>query len=119
MVSKSVRIFVNAGPDAFDLLRCLAPGHAHDVHQLGGHLCRHLVLNTAFAVWIGVEKFHEFFFGDSGPFQAVEKLAEAHLAAQLSDASEQLLTIGTDSTKKSGAFSAINTLTHDPLTQSY
>src|SRR5258706_8570809 len=110
---ESVGVFVDVDADLFDRLRRLLAGDAHHIHQFCGHLSGYLILHAAFAVRIGLQEFHDFFFVDAGGFQSVEKLAEAHFTAELFNHRQKLFAVAANSTYKSRALAAINTLTHN------
>src|SRR5581483_4657983 len=110
----SLGLFAELAADALHLRRGLAPGNAHDFHQLGGHLGGHLILNAALAVGIGVQELQNSFPGDAGLLEAVEKLSVAHSAAQLGRPREQLFAIAAGPSEKARARAEIIALAHDP-----
>src|SRR5258706_15243946 len=110
---ESVGVFVDVDADPFDRLRRLLAGSANHIHQFCGHLSGYLILHAAFAVRIGLQEFHNFFFVDAGSFQSVEKLAEAHFTTQLFNHRQKPFAVAANSTEKSRALAAINTLTHN------
>ena len=60
--------------NAFDFVRALPPGNAHDFHQLARHFRGDLILNAALPIRIGSEKPQNFIARHTGLFKAIEKL---------------------------------------------
>lgn len=80
-------------PNAFYFLWCLLSRDAHDLHKLGGHFRRYLILNAARSVRICLKKSQDLFLGYTRAFQSVEKLAVPDMAAQLLRAGQEFLTV--------------------------
>src|SRR6476469_3616884 len=103
---------VDESANAFHFTGRLLAGNSHYFHQLGCHLSRHLVLNAAFTFGISFQKGHDFFFGDSGPLESVEKLTVADFTAQFFDTREEFFAICADARQQPGSIAAVDTLAH-------